>query len=101
MVLRTMFVLRSIAAKDWEPVAGEQSLMSVERLPSGGVDIKTNQGICIRSFANKTTGELKIFPARLFDSGFQFADSETASEVEETHQPSSDPEMPATPIPQL
>lgn len=50
----------------WEPIDGVQSLTTVTRQAPSGVSFNVGSGVLIKGFINRATGEIRLFPAKLF-----------------------------------
>ena len=51
---------------DWIPMNGFGAITSVELKSPGKHTFKPNSGYIVKTFFNKKTGEIKVFPASLF-----------------------------------
>ena len=56
-----------VPGETWQPFDGVQALTTVTRQPPNDVNFNIGSGVLIKGFVNRTTGEIKLFPARLFD----------------------------------
>ncbi len=50
----------------WDAIDGVQSLTSVNRQSSNDVSFNIGSGVLVKGFINTTTGEMRLFPAKLF-----------------------------------
>lgn len=54
-----------ILGEKWIPIPGVQALTSVDRTSDINISFKLGSGVLIKGFVNKTTGEMKLFPAKM------------------------------------
>ncbi len=60
--------LKDTTKEDWLPVTGNHALIKAEGEFKGGkIVFFPNKGAPLKGFINKKTGEIKIFPAKLFE----------------------------------
>lgn len=63
-------IIRDLDAIDgagtWQVIDGVQSLTTVNRQPPNSVAFAIGSGLLIKSFLNRRTGEIKLFPAKMF-----------------------------------
>lgn len=50
----------------WKAVDGEFAFTSIERKEGGTVNFKIGSGLPVKVFLNSETGELRMFPAKMF-----------------------------------
>jgi hypothetical protein len=56
----------STGSPDWEPIEGVQSLTTVNRQAPSGVSFNMGSGLLVKGFINRRTGEIRLFPAKMF-----------------------------------
>jgi len=54
-------------AGTWQVIDGVQSLTTVNRQPPNAVSFAIGSGLLVKGFLNRRTGEIKLFPAKMFD----------------------------------
>lgn len=50
----------------WIALDGIQALTTVINNGSGNISFNPGSGIVVKTFVNQTTGEIKLFPAKIF-----------------------------------
>lgn len=50
----------------WIALDGIQALTTVINSGSGNISFNPGSGIVVKTFVNQTTGEIKLFPAKIF-----------------------------------
>jgi len=56
----------STPGQTWQPIDGVQSFTTVDRKAPNSVSFNIGSGLVVKGFVNTTTGEIKVFPAKLF-----------------------------------
>lgn len=49
----------------WQQIDGVQALTTVTKQTDGHVNFALGSGVLIKGFINNTTGEIKLFPAKM------------------------------------
>ncbi len=62
--LKDLNALKS--GEEWEAIDGVQALTTVTRESGEAVSFNVGSGVLVKAFLNTTTGEIKIFPAKIY-----------------------------------
>mgnify|MGYP001616812227 CR=1 FL=1 len=57
---------RSTPGQQWIPLDGIQALTTVINNGPNNVNFNPASGIVIKTFLNQTTGEIRLYPAKIF-----------------------------------
>lgn len=60
------FETRTGGSPTWGAIEGVQALTTVNRKEANAVEFALGSGVLVKGFINGTTGEIKLFPAKLF-----------------------------------
>lgn len=55
-----------LSSSPWVPIDGYYSLLKTDLIPTGAT-FYGNQGLPLKTFLNRETGEVRMFPAKAFE----------------------------------